>query len=137
MAKASVYSIVLAPELRDAFMAAAEASGRPPAQVLRSLMREFVQRQQEAADNEAAAGESVDTDASNLAADAAPSTGAMASGAAGAAAAVTAEAAAGENLLPADDESDPAAGTALAEIDGRPPPETAAAGNADEQPAVA
>ena len=47
MAKATVYSIVLAPELRDAFLAAAAACERPPAQVLRSLMREFIQRQQE------------------------------------------------------------------------------------------
>ncbi len=134
MAKASVYSIVLAPELRDAFMAAAEASGRPPAQVLRSLMREFIQRQQEAAENEVAAGESVDTDASNPAADAAPSAGTIASGAAGAAAAVTAEAAAGENLRSVA-ESDPTAGIALAEVEDMPPPE-AAAGDADEQPAV-
>lgn len=134
MAKASVYSIVLAPELRDAFMAAAEASGRPPAQVLRSLMREFIQRQQEAAENEVAAGESVDTDASNPAADAAPSAGTIASGAAGAAAAVTAEAAAGENLRPVA-ESDPTAGIALAEVEDMPPPDTAA-GDADEQPAV-
>ncbi len=47
MARATVYSIVLAPELRDAFLAAAAASERPPAQVLRGLMRDFIQRQQE------------------------------------------------------------------------------------------
>ena len=49
MAKATVYSIVLTPELRDAFLAAAAACERPPALVLRGLMREFIQRQQEAA----------------------------------------------------------------------------------------
>jgi hypothetical protein len=66
MAKATVYSIVLAPELRDAFLAAAAACERPPAQVLRSLMREFIQRQQEG-DAEPA----TDTDAATDAPDAA------------------------------------------------------------------
>jgi hypothetical protein len=47
MAKATVFSITLAPELHDAFLAAAAASERPPAQVMRSLMREFIQKQQE------------------------------------------------------------------------------------------
>lgn len=126
MAKASVYSIVLAPELRDAFMAAAEASGRPPAQVLRSLMREFIQRQQEAADREAAADESDGADVSGAAADAAPSGEPLAADAAShAAPAVTAEAADGEKLVPAG-ESDPAAGIALAEVGDTPPTEAAA-----------
>lgn len=53
MAKATVYSIVLAPELRDAFLAAAAACERPPAQVLRGLMREFIQRQQDAGADDA------------------------------------------------------------------------------------
>ena len=53
MARATVYSIVLAPELRDAFLAAAAASERPPAQVLRGLMRDFIQRQQEDASDDA------------------------------------------------------------------------------------
>lgn len=38
----------LEPELRDQFMAAAEASHRPASQIVRELMREFVQRQREA-----------------------------------------------------------------------------------------
>jgi hypothetical protein len=53
MAKATVYSIVLAPELRDAFLAAAAACERPPAQVLRGLMREFIQQQQDAGTEDA------------------------------------------------------------------------------------
>ena len=36
----------LEPHLRAEFMAAAEASHRPASQVVRELMREFVQRQQ-------------------------------------------------------------------------------------------
>ncbi|MCL2658640.1 MAG: antitoxin of toxin-antitoxin stability system [Betaproteobacteria bacterium] len=38
----------LEPELRDAFMAEAEATHRPASQVVRELMRDFVQRQREA-----------------------------------------------------------------------------------------
>ncbi|HVW65106.1 MAG TPA: antitoxin of toxin-antitoxin stability system [Nitrosospira sp.] len=38
----------LEPELRAEFMAEAEAIHRPASQVLRELMREFVQRQREA-----------------------------------------------------------------------------------------
>lgn len=37
----------LEPELRSEFMAAAQASHRPASQILRELMREFVQRQQQ------------------------------------------------------------------------------------------
>lgn len=47
MAKESVFTLKLEPELRDAFMAEAEASHRPASQVVRELMREFVQKQQE------------------------------------------------------------------------------------------
>ncbi|WP_202926339.1 antitoxin of toxin-antitoxin stability system [Pseudoxanthomonas wuyuanensis] len=38
----------LEPELRDQFMAEAEAAHRPASQVVRELMREFVQRQRQA-----------------------------------------------------------------------------------------
>ncbi|MDP2430891.1 MAG: antitoxin of toxin-antitoxin stability system [Pseudomonadota bacterium] len=48
MAKESVFTMKLEPELRAAFMAEAEAAHRPASQVLRELMREFVQRQSEA-----------------------------------------------------------------------------------------
>ncbi len=60
MAKATVFSIVLAPELHDAFLAAAEACDRPPAQVMRSLMREFIQRQNDAAALAAEAADGAD-----------------------------------------------------------------------------
>ena len=48
MSKEAVFTMKLEPELRAEFMAAAEAAHRPASQVLRELMREFVQRQREA-----------------------------------------------------------------------------------------
>ena len=48
MSKEAVFTMKLEAELRDAFMAEAEAAHRPASQVLRELMREFVQRQREA-----------------------------------------------------------------------------------------
>ena len=48
MPKDAVFTMKLEPELRDHFMAAAQASHRPASQVVRELMREFVERQQEA-----------------------------------------------------------------------------------------
>jgi predicted transcriptional regulator len=48
MPKDAVFTMKLEPELRAEFMAEAEASHRPASQVLRELMREFVQRQREA-----------------------------------------------------------------------------------------
>jgi len=48
MPKDAVFTMKLEPELRAEFMAAAEASHRPASQVLRELMREFVERQREA-----------------------------------------------------------------------------------------
>lgn len=47
MSKAAVFTMKLEPDLRAEFMAAAEASHRPASQVVRELMREFVQRQQD------------------------------------------------------------------------------------------
>jgi predicted transcriptional regulator len=47
MPKAAVFTMKLEADLRDEFMAAAEASHRPASQVVRELMREFVQRQQD------------------------------------------------------------------------------------------
>ncbi|MGH8234868.1 MAG: antitoxin of toxin-antitoxin stability system [Rhodanobacteraceae bacterium] len=43
----------LEPELREQFMAEAEAVDRPASQVVRELMREFIQRQHEARDYDA------------------------------------------------------------------------------------
>ena len=51
MPKAAVFTMKLEPELRDEFMAAAEASHRPASQVVRELMREFVRRQQDRRDH--------------------------------------------------------------------------------------
>lgn len=48
MTKEAVFTMKLEPELRAEFMAEAEAAHRPASQVLRELMREFVQRQREA-----------------------------------------------------------------------------------------
>jgi predicted transcriptional regulator len=48
MSKEAVFTMKLEPELRAEFMAEAEASHRPASQVLRELMREFVQRQRDA-----------------------------------------------------------------------------------------
>jgi predicted transcriptional regulator len=48
MPKEAVFTMKLEPELRAEFMAEAEAAHRPASQVLRELMREFVQRQRAA-----------------------------------------------------------------------------------------
>ena len=46
MTKAAVFTMKLEPDLRAAFMAAAEASHRPASQVVRELMRDYVRREQ-------------------------------------------------------------------------------------------
>lgn len=48
MSKEAVFTMKLEPDLRAEFMAEAEAAHRPASQVVRDLMREFVQRQREA-----------------------------------------------------------------------------------------
>ncbi len=50
MPKQAVFTMKLEPELRAEFMREAEAVHRPASQILRELMREFVQRQREARD---------------------------------------------------------------------------------------
>jgi predicted transcriptional regulator len=47
MSKEAVFTMKLEPELRADFMSEAQAAHRPASQVLRELMREFVQRQRE------------------------------------------------------------------------------------------
>ncbi len=47
MPKAAVFSMKLEADLRDEFMAAAEASHRPASQVVRELMRAFIREQHE------------------------------------------------------------------------------------------
>ncbi|CCW17832.1 Prevent host death protein, Phd antitoxin [Sphingobium indicum BiD32] len=46
MSKAAIFTMKLEPDLRAAFMAEAEASHRPASQVVRELMRDFIQQQQ-------------------------------------------------------------------------------------------
>lgn len=53
MTKEAVFTMKLEPELRDEFMAEAQALDRPASQVVRDLMREFVQRQREAREHDA------------------------------------------------------------------------------------
>ena len=53
MPKEAVFTMKLEPELRDAFMAEAEASHRPASQVVRELMREYVERQRQAREYDA------------------------------------------------------------------------------------
>lgn len=48
MSKEAVFTMKLESELREEFMAEAEATHRPASQVLRELMRDFVQRQRDA-----------------------------------------------------------------------------------------
>ena len=61
MTKEAVFTLKLEPELRDAFMAEAEASHRPAAQVVRELMREFIERQRQAREYDAFLRAKVDT----------------------------------------------------------------------------
>jgi hypothetical protein len=48
MAKEAVFTMKLEAELRDAFVAEANAAHRPASQLIRELMRQFIQRQREA-----------------------------------------------------------------------------------------
>jgi predicted transcriptional regulator len=47
MAKEAVFTMKLEPELREAFMAAAEAADRPASQIVREFMRDFVRQDRE------------------------------------------------------------------------------------------
>ena len=47
MSKEAVFTMKLEPELRAEFMAEAESIHRPASQILRELMRDFVQRQRD------------------------------------------------------------------------------------------
>ncbi len=52
MPKEAVFTMKLEPELRDAFMNEAQANHRPASQILRELMRDFVQRQRQAREHD-------------------------------------------------------------------------------------
>ena len=47
MSKDAVFTLKLDTQLRDAFVAEAEATHRPASQIVRDLMRDFVERQRE------------------------------------------------------------------------------------------
>ena len=61
MTKQTVFTMRIEPELRDAFMAEAQAAHRPASQVARELMREFVERQREAREYDEFLRRKVDT----------------------------------------------------------------------------
>jgi predicted transcriptional regulator len=48
MSKEAVFTMKLESELRDEFMAEADTVHRPASQIVRDLMRDFIQRQREA-----------------------------------------------------------------------------------------
>ncbi len=48
MSKDAVFTMKLEPDLRDAFMAEADAAHRPASRIVREMMREFVDKQREA-----------------------------------------------------------------------------------------
>jgi predicted transcriptional regulator len=58
----------LEPELREQFMAEAEASHRPASQIMREMMRQFVRTQQEAREYEAFLQQKVDLARESMAA---------------------------------------------------------------------
>jgi hypothetical protein len=53
MRKEAVFTVKIETELRDAFMAEAQATHRPASQIVRELMRDFVERQREAREHDA------------------------------------------------------------------------------------
>ena len=53
MTKEAVFTMKIEPDLRDEFMAEAQALDRSASQVVRDLMREFVHRQREAREYDA------------------------------------------------------------------------------------
>jgi hypothetical protein len=53
MPKEAVFTMKLEPELRAAFMAAAAAADRPASQILREMMRGYIQQQRESREYEA------------------------------------------------------------------------------------
>lgn len=61
MSKDAVFTMKLEPQLRDAFIAEAAAAHRPASQIVRDLMRDFVQRQREARDHEGFVRRKVET----------------------------------------------------------------------------
>jgi predicted transcriptional regulator len=61
MAKQAVFTMKIESELRDEFMSEAEASHRPASQIVRELMRDYVQRRREMREYEEFLQSKVDT----------------------------------------------------------------------------
>jgi predicted transcriptional regulator len=61
MSKQAVFTMKLESELREQFMAEAEAAHRPASQIVREMMRQFVQTQRESREYEAFLQRKVDT----------------------------------------------------------------------------
>ena len=53
MAKEAVFTMKLEPELRSAFMEAAASDDRPASQVVRELMRDYIEKKHQARDYDA------------------------------------------------------------------------------------
>ena len=53
MGKDAVFTMKLESDLRDQFLAVAEAMDRPASQIVREFMREFIQRQRETREHDA------------------------------------------------------------------------------------
>ena len=66
MPKDAVFTMKIEPELRDEFMAEAEAARRPASQLVRELMREYVQRQRGAREYDAFLRSKVDVARSSM-----------------------------------------------------------------------
>ncbi|WP_029005830.1 hypothetical protein [Azorhizobium doebereinerae] len=69
MPKAAVFTMKLEPELRDAFMAEAEADHRPASQVVREMMRDYVRQRREARAYDAFLARKVETAREQMRAD--------------------------------------------------------------------
>lgn len=61
MSKQAVFTMKLEPELREEFMAEAEASHRPASQIVREMMRQYVQTQRDSREYEAFLQRKVDS----------------------------------------------------------------------------
>ena len=53
MGKDAVFTMKLEAQLRDEFLAEAQAAHRPASQIVREMMRDYVQRQRDARDHDA------------------------------------------------------------------------------------
>jgi len=69
MPKEAVFTMKLEPELREQFMAAADESHRPASQIVREMMREFIQSQREAREYDAFLRNKVDIARDSMRAD--------------------------------------------------------------------